>query len=426
MVGKKEAAQPAHKSELPPYKMVAIPDLVPYEANARTHSPEQVIQIANSIKEFGFINPVLIDERNGVIAGHGRILAANHLGMTTVPCVQVEWLTDDQKRAYILADNQLALNAGWDFEVLKCELVGLKSAGFDLAVIGFDPKQLCEILADKVGNVDPDDAPDIAEVAVSALGDVWIMGAHRIVCGDCTDQGVVAKCLNGVTPHLMVTDPPYGVEYDASWRAKVNNDGPESNRAVGKVNNDDRADWREAWALFPGDVAYVWHGPVKGSVVEESLFVCGFQMRALVIWAKQRHTFGRGHYHSAHEPLWYAIKKGRHGHWAGGRKQSTLWQIDNNRSNETGHSTQKPVECMKRPMENNSSPGQAVYEPFSGSGTTIIAAEMLGRSCHAIELNPLYVDIAVKRWQTFTGKDAYRESDGVRFNDAAREVGANA
>ena len=180
------------------------------------------------------------------------------------------------------------------------------------------------------------------------------------------------------------------------------------------VSNDDKSDWREAWALFPGDVTYVWHADRMGVAVAVSLEVCGFVIRNQIIWAKDRHSFGRGDYHSQHEPCWYAVRKGRKGHYCGGRKQSTVWDIDRNKINETGHSTQKPVECMKRPIENNSSPGQAVYEPFSGSGTTIIAGEMTGRAIHAIELNPTYVDIAVTRWQNFTGETATRE-DGETF-----------
>jgi hypothetical protein len=213
----------------------------------------------------------------------------------------------------------------------------------------------------------------------------------------------VAKCLAGVKPHLMVTDPPYGVEYDPSWRGKGG--------AQGVVLNDDRADWREAWSLFPGDVAYVWSapGPLQCSSYD-SLEAVGLMPKQQIIWAKSSHVFGRGHYHYQHEPCWYAVRKkqGATGHWQGDRKQSTVWNIDKPMKSETGHSTQKPVECMKRPIENNSSPGQAVYEPFSGSGTTIIAAEMTGRACYAIELNPSYVDVAVKRWEDFTGEKATR------------------
>ena len=216
----------------------------------------------------------------------------------------------------------------------------------------------------------------------------------------------------------MVTDPPYGVEYDASWRTEA---GLQKTGAHGKVLNDDCADWTEAWALFPGDVAYIWHASLHTHTVARSLEDCGFQMRALVVWAKSALVMGRGHYHHQHEPCWYAVKKGKTGHWAGDRKQTTLWQIDKPQKSETGHSTQKPVECMRKPIENNSSPGQAVYEPFSGSGTTIIAAEETGRICYAMELNEAYVDLAVRRWQEFTGKKATHADCGSYFDDLQQE-----
>ncbi|MBL9048393.1 MAG: site-specific DNA-methyltransferase, partial [Tabrizicola sp.] len=202
------------------------------------------------------------------------------------------------------------------------------------------------------------------------------------------------------------TDPPYGVEYDANWRnERVRSNGsPIAGRAVGKVMNDGQADWREAWAQFPGEVAYVWCASLFNHVVAESLLASGYELRSLIIWGKNQFAIGRSDYHWQHEPCWYAVRKGATGHWSGDRKQTTLWHIDKPQKSETGHSTQKPVECMKRPIENNSSPGQAVYEPFSGSGTTIIAAEMTGRACHAIELSPQYVDVAVRRWQQFTGQ----------------------
>lgn len=215
----------------------------------------------------------------------------------------------------------------------------------------------------------------------------------------------------------MVTDPPYGIEYDADWRNQaLRADGtPIAGRAVGKVLNDDKADWREAWALFPGEVAYVWHAGNKANIVADSLLACGFDIRAQVIWAKSQLVIGRGHYHPKHEPCWYAVKKGGTGHWQGDRKQTTLWEINKPQKSETGHSTQKPIECMRRPIENNSRPGDSIYEPFSGSGTTIIAAEQTGRRCYAMELSPQYVDVAVRRWQQFTGKTAVLESTGQPF-----------
>jgi DNA modification methylase len=398
----------------------SVSDLVPYARNARTHSPEQVDQIAASIREWGWTTPVLIDDKGGIIAGHGRVLAAQKLGIADVPTMTAAGWSEAQKKAYILADNKLALNAGWDTELLKIELSELADLDFDMPLIGFNDDELAALLADKTdGLTDPDDVPEPPINPVTIVGDVWLLGKHRLLCGDSTNAADVAKCLNGVEPHLMVTDPPYGVEYDANWRNEADraNGKPCGDRAVGKVENDDRADWSEAYSLFPGDVAYVWHASTQSHVFANNLIECGFEIRNLIIWAKQQFAIGRGNYHHQHEPCWYVVRKrsGSTAHWQGDRKQSTLWQIDKPQKSETGHSTQKPVECMKRPIENNSSPGQAVYEPFSGSGTTIIAGEMTGRSIHAIELSPAYVDVAVKRWQAFTGKEAVHADSGKTF-----------
>ena len=406
---------PADKVERRP-----IDSLVPYANNARTHSDRQIEQIAASMREWGWTNPVLIGADGGIIAGHGRVMAARTLGYTEAPVMVADGWTDEQRRAYVLADNQLALNAGWDNDLLRFELDALGAAGFDLDLIGFD--NIDALLANQ-GRTDPDDAPELPDNPVSVLGDVWLLGRHRLVCGDSTDAGAVEAALAGVKPHLMVTDPPYGVEYDAAWRNRVvrANGTRVGARATGTVLNDDRADWREAWALFPGQVAYVWHAGLHAGEVEASLVVSGFELRAQIIWAKQQFAIGRSDYHWQHEPCWYVVRKGAAGHYAGGRGQSTLWQIDKQIKNETGHSTQKPVECMRRPIENNSSPGQAVYEPFSGSGTTIIAADMTSRACHALELSPAYVDVAVRRWQDFTGNEATLEADGRTFATVASE-----
>lgn len=279
------------------------------------------------------------------------------------------------------------------------------------------------------GQTDPDAAPDVPAQPISRMGDLWLLGRHRLLCGDATKAEDVARVLGAIKPHLMVTDPPYGVDYDPNWRNEAARNGATAGRArgviggraIGKVENDDRADWREAWALFPGDVAYVWHGALHASLVAESLFAAGFAVRAQIIWAKNNIVIGRGDYHWQHEPCWYAVREKKTGHWSGDRKQTTLWQIAKPQKSETGHSTQKPVECMKRPIENNSSPGHAIYEPFSGSGTTIIACEMTARGCMAIELNPAYVDVAVKRWQAFTGKSATLEKNGRAFDEVAAE-----
>jgi DNA modification methylase len=397
--------------------------LAPAERNARTHSKEQIAQLVASISAFGWTNPILIDEDRAIIAGHGRLAAAKASGLSDVPTITLTGLSAAQKRALAIADNKLALNAGWDDDLLRLELGELGLEGFDLSLIGFSDLELKDILAERTeGLTDPDDAPDVAD-PITVLGDVWVLGRHRIVCGDSTDAMVVEKALNGVKPHLMVTDPPYGVNYDPDWRNKAKRpDGtPYGASAIGKAMNDKQADWSEAWALFPGDVVYVWHGHLHAGIVAASLEYAGFSMRIPIVWVKQQFAISRGDYHWQHEACWYAVRKGATGHWSGGRKQTTVWQIDKPVKSETGHSTQKPVECMKRPIENNSSPGQAVYEPFSGSGTTIIAAEMTGRACHAIEISPQYVDVAVRRWQAFTGQTATLEGDGRAFAEIETE-----
>ena len=698
---------PAQSSELWP-----IEKITPYARNSRTHSDEQVAQIAASIREWGWTNPILVDEDGGLIAGHGRLLAARKLGLAQIPTMVAKGWSEAQKKAYVIADNKLALNAGWDLELLAVELGDLQGFDFNLLLTGFSDDELGKLLAEKTeGETDPDDIPEAPADPVAKPGDVWLLGKHRLVCGDSTDADTVAKALNGVSPHLMITDPPYGVEYDPAWREKAG--VAASGTAKGKVLNDDKADWREAWALFPGDVAYVWHAGLFAGVVGDSLAASGFQLRSQIIWDKGQLVLSRGDYHWEHEPCqpagtmvqkviargagsqpaqiaevpietlhagdhvvsynsyssvvmrrgreitrfgerqfdglmhtisaggratratpehqfsvrlnpgaanknvvylmrrgnwwrvgrvrlfnsrgfglatriadnkaeeawiisvhdtttdaqcaeqvlsckygiptthweiddwalsperqrsrdqiagiyaslnlsaldaratlllrdhrlergqplirggerlmfsrkssrriracnlfaeimqipmptsgddfewvtltgndatpfsglvysmdvegdqhyvadglithncWYAVRKGRTGHWAGDRKQTTVWHIAKPKKNETGHGTQKPVECMKRPIENNSSPGQAVYEPFSGSGTTIIAGEMTGRSIHAIELNPAYVDVAIKRWQDFTGMAATLEGDGRTFNEIAEIVSSD-
>jgi DNA modification methylase len=332
-------------------------------------------------------------------------------------------LSEAQKRAYVLADNKLALNAGWDESMLELEVADLAAMGVDLSLTGFDDTDLDRLLGREHGGLtDPDEAPSPAAQAVSRPGDVWLLGPHRLVCGDATGPETVARALNGVVPHLMVTDPPYGVSYRPSWRNEVvRADGSRvAARATGEVMNDDRADWREAWALFPGEVAYVWHGALYAPVVAQSLEAAGFAIRAQIIWDKTRLVIGRGDYHWQHEPCWYAVRRSGRGHWSGDRKQTTVWAVPHAKS-ETGHGTQKPVACMLRPIENNSSRGQAVYEPFCGSGTTLIAAQMSGRVCHAVELDPAYVDVAVRRWGSFTGEAAVLESTGQRFAEVEAE-----
>ena len=698
---------------------VPLAQLLPYATNARTHSDEQVAQIAASIVEFGFVNPVLVDEAGVLIAGHGRVLAAKKLGLETAPAIRLGHLTEAQARAYRLADNQIALNAGWDAAMLRAELLDLDAMGFDMNLVGFSQADLAAMMAGEGGAVDEaaadEPAPEPPADPVSRPGDLWILGEHRLLCGDATSAADVARLLDGAKPHLMASDPPYGVNYDPAWRNRA---GVSATERTGVVANDHRADWREAWALFPGDVVYIWHAGVHARTVIESLEAADFVIRSQIVWAKSRFVLGRGDYHWQREPcqpagtmvqkvvergagsqpakiaevpietlstgdfvvsynpfesvirrrgrqitrfgerqfdgfmhtiaaagrvtratpehrfsarlnpdawdkqvvylmrrgewwrvgrvrlfnsrgfglatrlsdnkaeeawiisvhdnaieaqcaeqvlsckygipatIWevdrwadaperqrspemiagiyaslnlsglaaratlllrdhrlerahpfiaavdqlmfsrkatrlvracnlhakiteipmpsagedfewvtvtgndaapfsglvysmdvdkdlhyvadglvthnccYAVREGATGHWQGARDQSTLWAIatrgNESEDPETVHSTQKPVECMRRPILNNSAPGDAIYEPFSGSGTTIIAAEMTGRRCLAMEIDPAYCDVAVQRWQELTGRQAVLESEDRVYNDIAAARGAPA
>jgi DNA modification methylase len=353
-------------------------------------------------------------------------MAALQLGIAEVPVMIARGWSDEDRRLYTLADNRLAETSEWDPETLQIEWDELRALGLDddLSMIGFSADDLKDILPAALvevagGLTDPDDVPEVPEAPVTRLGDLWVLGSHRLLCGDSTVATDIERLLGAVKPLLMVTDPPYGVEYDPSWR---NQAGAAKTKRTGKVLNDDRADWREAWALFPGDVAYVWHGALHAGEVAESLEAAGFNIRSQIIWAKERLVLSRGDYHWQHEPAWYAVKKTGKGHWVGNRKQTTLWQIPSkDQDAKTVHGTQKPVECMRRPILNNSSPGQAVYEPFMGSGTTLIAAETTGRFCYGIELNLAYVDVAVERWQQFTGQSAVLDGNGRSFADLKDE-----
>ena len=403
-------------------EMTPLVSLLPYAINARTHSDEQVAQIAASIQEFGFVNPVLIDDAGSVIAGHGRILAARKIGLESAPVIRLGHLTEAQARAFRVADNKIALNAGWDAALLKAELLDLSALGFDMNLVGFSRDELSAMLAGGDTAIDEEAADNpVSEPPADPItrpGDLWLLGEHRLLCGDATVATDVARLLDGAVPHLMTTDPPYGVNYDPTWRNRA---GISSSERTGAVSNDDRADWREAWALFPGDVAYVWHAGRYSRVVAESLEACGFAIRSQIIWAKTHLVLGRGDYHWQHEPCFYAVRNGKVGHWQGARDQTTLWSIatraDDSEDPETVHGTQKPAECMCRPILNNSAPGDVIYEPFSGSGTTLIAAEMTGRRCVAMEIDPAYCDVAVRRWQDLTGKQALLDGDHRSFGD---------
>ena len=379
----------------------------------KNHPEDQVELLVRSIKEYGWTTPVLVDSQNNVIAGHGRLIAAERMGISDVPVLRLEHLTPVQARAYRIADNRLTELGGWDMDLLAQELAELKNLDFDLDLTGFDQGEISRITKDLMPEEEEKDRlppPD----PETTLGDLYILGEHRLICGDSTDPDTVSRVLNGEKPTLMVTDPPYGVEYDADWR---NRDLDLFKRSrIGKVQNDDRSNWQDAWNLSPADVAYCWSPP--GADIANhiaALHAAEFEMRMTIIWAKPNFPIGRGHYHVQHEPCIYTVRKGAGAGWIGDRKQTTVWNIagmhvhDGNKEpadEKTNHSTQKPIECMERPIRNHSGD---VYEPFAGSGTTIIAAERQNRRCFAIELDPGYCDVIVKRWEEYTGQIAARE-----------------
>jgi len=392
-------------------------ELVPYERNSRQHSPEQIAKIRASIREFGFTNPILLkDDEQTIGAGHARCQASLLEKLKRVPTITLRGLSEEQWRAYVIADNQLAITgSSWDEAMLKLELSDLQAEGFDLSLTGFSSLELTGIFSTQEGNTDPDEVPTPLGAPVSRLGDLWHLGEHRVICGDCTNKETVERLLEGRKPHLCTTDIPYGVDYDPAWRSKALKDG--GRRAEGLVANDHRADWREAFALFPGDVIYVWHDAANPMPTQLALEACGFEIRSQIIWRKSGMAVGRGHYHWAHEACFYAVRKGANGHWSGSRKESTVWDIESPKRSETGHGTQKPVECMARPMRNNAAPGDLVFDGFLGSGSSLVAAHLHKRVLFGCELMPAYVDVACTRFAAFTGVVPVLVETGETFEE---------
>jgi DNA modification methylase len=396
------------------YKTIKVADLIKFTANSRTHSPEQIQQIANSINEFGFTNPLLVDEHNIIIAGHGRLEAARVLSMDEVPCVIVDGLSEVQKSALVIADNKLALNAGWNMDVLRNEFEFLRQHDFNLELTGFSIEELCEFLPDEMPEMfcGDDDLPCDKPPGRATLGDVWLLGSHRLLCGDSTVPEHVSLLLAGQSPNTMVTDPPYGVKLDMSWRDKAR--GGNNNKNT--VKNDDRADWLESYALFPGSIAYVWHASAFSDVVMANLRDAGFETKQQIIWRKNHFVLGRSNYHWQHEPCWYAIKKGAKSNWKGDRKQTTVWDCESpNASNsgtkddQTPHPTQKPVELFVKSIVHHTNPGEYVYDPFAGSGTLMVACEKTKRRALMMELDPNYCDIIIQRYENYSGQKAQLE-----------------
>jgi DNA modification methylase len=397
--------------------------LLPYARNARTHSDEQVAQIAASIAEFGFTNPILAGADGLIVAGHGRLAAAHKLGLALVPVVVLEHLSPTQRRALVIADNRIAENAGWDEAMLRIELVTLQDDDFDVSLTGFDADALAELLADEDGSgdgeTDDDAVPEITETPISRPGDVWLLAGHRLLCGDSTKAECFEQLLQGEQVDMVFTDPPYNVNYANTAKDKMRG----TNRAILNDNlGDGFYDFLLA-ALTPtiancrGGI-YVAMSSSELDVLQSAFREAGGKWSTFVIWAKNTFTLGRSDYQRQYEPILYGWPEGATRHWCGDRDQSDVWQIKKPHKNDL-HPTMKPVELVERAIRNSSRPDNVVLDPFGGSGTTLIAAEKSGRLARLIELDPKYVDVIVRRWQDWTGKKATRESDGLAFDDQA-------
>jgi DNA modification methylase len=396
--------------------------LVPYARNARTHSDAQVAQIAASIAEFGFTNPILAGGDGVMVAGHGRLAAAQKLGIGTVPVVVLDHLTPTQRRALVIADNRIAENAGWDDAMLQVELADLRDDDFDLSLTGFDADALTDLLAGEEttteGETDEDAVPD-AGPPVSSTGDVWLCGNHRVLCGDATDADAYATLLGDEMADMVVTDPPYNVNYANSAKDKMRG----KNRAILNDNlGDGFYDFLLA-ALTPtlahcrGGI-YVAMSSSELDVLQAAFRSAGGKWSTFIIWAKHTFTMGHADYQRQFEPILYGWREGATRHWCGARDQGDVWNINKPHKNDL-HPTMKPVELMERAIRNSSRPGDVVLDPFGGSGTTMIAAEKSDRHARLMELDPKYVDVIVRRWQDFSGGQATRQSDGVAFAAAS-------
>jgi DNA modification methylase len=399
--------------------------LLPYARNARTHSDAQVAQIAASIAEFGFTNPILAGSDGVIVAGHGRLAAAQKLGLEVVPVVVLDHLSPTQRRALVIADNRIAENAGWDDAMLRVELAALADENFDLAITGFDADALAELMAgdepDAEGQTDDDAVPEVAETPVSRPGDVWIMGQHRLLCGDSTVAESYGRLMQGDVADMVFTDPPYNVNYANSAKDKMRG----KDRAILNDNlGEGFYDFLLA-ALTPTighcrGAIYVAMSSSELDVLQAAFRAAGGHWSTFIIWAKNTFTLGRADYQRQYEPILYGWPEGAQRHWCGDRDQGDVWNIKKPQKNDL-HPTMKPVELVERAIRNSSRPGSVVLDPFGGSGTTLIAAEKSGRSARLIELDPKYVDVIVRRWLDWTGQQATREADGVAFDHAASD-----
>ena len=388
------------KDRIKELRRVPASELINNPKNWRIHPNEQAAALRSMLESVGMATALIARETPDgleLIDGHLRKDIAED---ENLPVLIVD--LNDQEADQVLATlDPLSAMATADGELLNDLIAQLPEIDFIDYESLYDDFELPQ---DTEPSGDPDDVPEVAETPpVTQPGDVWLLGNHRLICGDSTDPDVVKQVLDGKVPNLMVTDPPYGVDYDPKWRAETGLNL--KTHATGRVSNDKQVDWSEAWKLFTGDVAYVYHGGVHTVEVAKSLVEAGFETRYHIVWNKNQMVISRGNYHWKHETIWHAIRKGAKTYWIGDRKQTTVWDISKNQKNETNHATQKPVECMERPIRNHSGD---VYDPFCGSGSTVIAAERQGRACYAIELEPKYCDVIVERWETYTGNTGVR------------------
>jgi DNA modification methylase len=399
-----------------------IDKLIPWARNPRTHSYAQIAQIAACIAEFGFNNPILVDTEAGIIAGHGRLLAARKLGLQEVPVIVLDHLSETQKRAYIIADNQLALNAGWDEDLLRIELAALQAEEFDLGLIGFEDEELARLLAAQdaaEGLTDEDSIQELPETAVCQAGDLWILGDHKLLVGDATRSDDVAKLMAGAAADLVFTDPPYNVDYEGYTENRLKIKGDRMSDAEFKRFL--KAAFRSCRsAVKPGASLYVCHSSSWQREFQNALEVAGFEVRCQIIWAKNTFAWGFGRYKFQHEPMFYAHVTGEKDPWYGDKSQSTLWEEKKPAANRL-HPTAKPVELVERALLNSSKAGDIVADMFGGSGSTLIGCERRGRKARLMEIDPRYADCIIRRYQEYTGKRATLDGDGRTFDGVILE-----
>jgi DNA modification methylase len=400
----------------------SVDKVIPYATNPRTHSDAQVAQIAASIAEFGFNSPILVDGNAGIIAGHGRLLAARKLQLKEVPVIVLDHLSETQKRAFIIADNRLAECAGWDEELLRLELSALQDADFDVALTGFDEEELSRLLAGSEtasGLTDEDAIPEIPEVPGAAPGDLWILGPHRLLCGDATVAGDVDLLMARETADLVFTDPPYNVDYEGYTpeHLKIQGDRMSAEEFQRFLLAGFSAYRR---VIKPGASLYICHSSSWQREFQNAMEAAGLEIRCQIIWAKNTFAWGFGRYKFQHEPLFYGHVAGQKDPWYGDKSQSTLWEENKPAANRI-HPTAKPVELVERALINSSKAGDLVADFFGGSGSTLIGCERKGRRARLMEIEPRYVSCTIRRWQDYTGNKAVLENDGRTFDEISQE-----